>query len=427
MQRLVQDTGFGVVAAVAKGALPPHGPVRVDGPHATAGVYAIADGKRFPVISRVTEIPAGALDRLAHKIQSDYLQCSCGGGLGGPCKGMWAAAIQAIAGPVQAAPVTQLMVADLTQPCPKGHPGSVCRGGVTHTEWGDNQRFLCQSGRHRYNHKGLLSYRLLAPDKAALALGRVLRTGRIQETVDEMRLAANQAIGRQFLREATAEVLAGFRQIAALHAFTPSGIWLADETQLPSLRGKPWVCTVEDAGSRMVLHAGAAATSNRQALQSALRQAVGLGGRPRILLTDGHAGYRQAMADLGVRCLHLEAHNRTRTSDQGQLFWFNGLTNRVERSHQTLKHLLLGRAGLRDLEGLRRQLEQAVAFYNFLRPSQALGKTPVEAAGLVLQAPASWTHYQKVFEYALHVMHCGSHGVARSLLRPEPRQQTLAI
>lgn len=173
-----------------------------------------------------------------------------------------------------------------------------------------------------------------------------------------------------------------------LERFVPSGLdeakitgkprvgdaWIADETVL-NINGKNiWCFDIIDSQTRYLLAYHLASTRTIKAAQTLLEKAYECAGKaPKKVITDGLNVYEDACElTFGSDSKHIKSTPFVETDS----------TNKIERWHGTLKDRLKTMRGLKDLKTARLVLNGWLLHYNYLRPHEALDKTPAQAAGI---------------------------------------------
>jgi transposase-like protein len=103
-------------------------------------------------------------------------------------------------------------------------------------------------------------------------------------------------------------------------------------------------------------------------------------GKPELLITDGlqsyHKAFNKEFYTNDQSCAHVRAEGLTARSNN----------NKVERLHNTVRERVKVMRGLHNDKTASVFNDGFKAYYNFIRPHQALnGKTPAEVAGINLK------------------------------------------
>ena len=150
--------------------------------------------------------------------------------------------------------------------------------------------------------------------------------------------------------------------------------WIADETVLTINGKKIWCFDIIDSQTRYLLAYHLASTRTMRAARTLFEKASECAGKaPKRIITDGLNVYEDACElTFGSDSKHVKSTPFVETDS----------TNRIERWHGTLKDRLKTMRGLRDLKTARLVLDGWLLHYNYLRPHEALERTPAEAAGI---------------------------------------------
>jgi transposase InsO family protein len=154
-----------------------------------------------------------------------------------------------------------------------------------------------------------------------------------------------------------------------------NSLWQMDIKELGEGGGPPYLLTLVDDHSRLVLASRMLANATTEAVVEVLRRAMRLFGRPRQILTDrgcqwhhnagGVSEVDRMCSELGIR--HILAGVRKPTT-----------IGKIERWHRTLEDELLRFLG-GDLQVLRHLLPGFIEWYNTGRPHWSLDlRTPME-------------------------------------------------
>ena len=153
--------------------------------------------------------------------------------------------------------------------------------------------------------------------------------------------------------------------------------WIADETMLDLDKGKKvWFWDIIDADTRFILASRVSLTRTTTDVNRLVQEAVKKAGKPpKIIITDKMKAYPDGVfSTLGGMTEHLQSSPFKIASES---------TSRIERFHETLKERTKVMKAFRDIETLISFTEGFLAYYNYLKPHEALdGKTPAEKAKL---------------------------------------------
>ncbi|HYA33844.1 MAG TPA: DDE-type integrase/transposase/recombinase [Candidatus Bathyarchaeia archaeon] len=158
------------------------------------------------------------------------------------------------------------------------------------------------------------------------------------------------------------------------------GIWHADEMKVKTKRDEwTWLWHVMDSQTRFLvanLVTKKREVGDAQELFKEAREA----GKPELLITDGlqsyHRAFNKAFYDRSQESEHVVAEGLTARSNN----------NKVERLHNTVRERVKVMRGLHNDKSAAVFNEGFKAYYNYIRPNQALkGKTPAQVAGVDLK------------------------------------------
>jgi transposase-like protein len=158
------------------------------------------------------------------------------------------------------------------------------------------------------------------------------------------------------------------------------GIWHADEMKVKTKRDEwSWLWHVMDSETRFMvanLVTKKREVGDAQELFKEAREA----GKPELLITDGlqsyHKAFNKEFYDHHQESEHVVAEGLTARANN----------NKVERLHNTVRERVKVMRGLHSDKSAAKFNEGFKAYYNFVRPNQALkGKTPAEVAGVDLK------------------------------------------
>ena len=150
----------------------------------------------------------------------------------------------------------------------------------------------------------------------------------------------------------------------------PNQVWAADITYIPVGRGFLYLVAVMDWSSRAVLAWRLSNTMDVSFCVSALEEALSRFGTPEIFNTDQGSQFTSAaftgtLAAAGIRI-----------SMDGRGRWMDNVF--IERLWRSLKHEDIYLKGYADARDAKAGIADWIAFYNHLRPHQALAnRTPI--------------------------------------------------
>jgi putative transposase len=153
--------------------------------------------------------------------------------------------------------------------------------------------------------------------------------------------------------------------------------WIADETMIDLDKGvKVWFWDIIDADTRFLLASRVSLTRTTQDAKQLVQDAVKRAGKPpQVILTDKMKSYPDGIfTALGGYTEHIQGSPFKLATES---------TSRIERFHETLKERTKVMKAFRDIDTLIDFAKGFLAYYNFLKPHEALkGKTPAEKAKL---------------------------------------------
>lgn len=171
--------------------------------------------------------------------------------------------------------------------------------------------------------------------------------------------------------------------------FTPdvTDIWSTDELYILVKKTMLYLYTFMDHGTRWLLSAGIADTKHTANIAPVARDAKKAADKvPEVELRDGAANLNKA-----IRIAHIDRKGGKRRITQQVLAHING--NPTNRRHERVNRTIAERLRIpRFIKSKDSKLVLAfVAFYNCIRRHMALdGKTPAEAAGIIIQGANPW-------------------------------------
>lgn len=149
--------------------------------------------------------------------------------------------------------------------------------------------------------------------------------------------------------------------------------WVADETVLKIGGSQVWLWDIIDTRTRMLLASRLSRSRTTQDAQILIDRAVKFAGKhPASVATDQLASYLDVF------------YGKDAEHRQGSPFSKEDSTSLIERWHGTLKSRTKVMRGLKNFETANDFTQAYLAYYNYLRPHEALGnKTPAEVAGVI--------------------------------------------
>lgn len=196
-----------------------------------------------------------------------------------------------------------------------------------------------------------------------------------------------RAIGRHFQQESghtpsTATIYEWIQRYSqyltnSIKDYRPTKIgneWVADETVLKIGGSQLWLWDIIDTHSRMLLASRLSHSRTTKDAQILIDRAIKTAGKhPKTVVTDNLASYLDVF--YGKNTEHIQG-GIARGGDDS--------TQKIERWHGTLKARTKVMRGLKNFETALDFTDTYLAFYNYLRPHEALNnRTPAEVAGVV--------------------------------------------
>jgi transposase-like protein len=156
-------------------------------------------------------------------------------------------------------------------------------------------------------------------------------------------------------------------------------VWSADETVLDIHGKNVWMYDIIDEQTRFLLATRITTARTTKDAQLLMEQAEKRAGkRPKIVITDKQNSYLD-----GIEL----AYGSDTEHKQGRPFSATDDTQRIERFHGTLKDRTKVMRGLKSIETAMQFIDGYTAYFNFLRPHEALdGRTPAETANVKYDA-----------------------------------------
>ncbi|MEE9283581.1 MAG: IS6 family transposase [Nitrososphaerales archaeon] len=244
-----------------------------------------------------------------------------------------------------------------------------------------SQRYLCKSCRHKFYDNGNGFVRMRTPTHVIVSsLGMYFDGLSVRKVSSQV----NDIFGEKVSQVAIWSWIQKYGKMVSEYVKTLqpslSGKYHHDETEF-KVGGEGryfWEMIDEDTRFLLAHHLSSSRTSEEAS--KVFRQALSKQ-RPIALFTDGSFAYDEAFSKV-----FYTRHKASRVE------WIRRVgiraretNNIVERLHGTLKDRLRPMRGLkRDLTA-RTLLDAYVAYYNFCRTHQALGKTPAQASGLEIK------------------------------------------
>lgn len=160
-------------------------------------------------------------------------------------------------------------------------------------------------------------------------------------------------------------------------------IWHADEMKLKTKREDwSWLWHVMDNETRYMVANLITKHREKEDAEEIFHKAKahGNGTKPQFMVTDGLQSYHEAFNDV------FYDHHRSSRHIRAEGLKARTNNNKVERLHNTVRERTKIMRGLQDDDTATEFNNGFKAFYNHIRPHQALnGRTPVQAAGIDLK------------------------------------------
>lgn len=152
-------------------------------------------------------------------------------------------------------------------------------------------------------------------------------------------------------------------------------VWIADETVLEIDGKNVWMYDIIDEKTRFLLATRITTARTTQDARLLMEQAEKRAGKkPKLVITDKQNSYLDGIElAYGADTEHLQSGPFALTDD----------TQRIERFHGTLKERTKVMRGLKSIDTATQFIDGYLAYYNYMRPHEALdGQTPAEIAGV---------------------------------------------
>jgi transposase-like protein len=232
------------------------------------------------------------------------------------------------------------------------------------------QRYWCKACKRKFKADNALFHMKIKPEYVSRALSEYyggLSIGDIANTL-------KQETGYHPSKHIVYNWVDKFTNIAVNHFrnYKPSvgDIWVADETVLDLDKQKVWLWDIIDEKTRFLLASRLSRSRTTQDAQILIDRAIKTAGKPpRVVVTDKLSSYLDV------------SYGKDAEHRQGSPFSKEDSTSLIERFHGTLKDRTKVMRGFKDFETLIQFTNGFLAYYNFIRPHEALnGKTPAEVA-----------------------------------------------
>jgi transposase-like protein len=173
-------------------------------------------------------------------------------------------------------------------------------------------------------------------------------------------------------------------------------VWIADETVLEIDGKNVWMYDIIDEKSRFLLATRITTARTTKDAQMLMEQAEKRAGKkPKLVITDKQNSYLDGIElAYGADTEHLQSSPFAPTDD----------TQRIERFHGTLKERTKVMRGLKSIDTAIEFIDGYLAYYNFMRPHEALdGQTPAEVAGVKYKTK-TWADVIRTAEPQIQVL-----------------------
>lgn len=235
------------------------------------------------------------------------------------------------------------------------------------------QRYFCKSCRRKFSANDHL-FRMRTPiSQVSSALSMYYEgmsiNGIRRHLLQEYNNNPSSKTVFQWIQKYTDEAIECFRD------YHPQvgNVWIADETVLVIDGANIWMYDIIDEKSRFLLATQITASRTTKDAQALMEKAEKRAGKkPKLVITDKQNSYLDGIElAYGADTEHVQSSPFAPTDD----------TQRIERFHGTLKQRTKVMRGLKSIESAIQFVDGYLAYYNFLRPHEALdGRTPAEAA-----------------------------------------------
>jgi transposase-like protein len=243
---------------------------------------------------------------------------------------------------------------------------------VKYGKYRGKQLYWCKVCKRKFKGDDALFHMKIKPEYVSRALSEYYTGMSIADIANTL----GQETGYKPSKHTVYNWLVKFTDIAVNHFrdYKPNvgDIWIADETVLDMDKQKMWLWDIIDTETRYLLATRLSRSRTTQDAQMLINRAVKTAGKyPKAVVTDKLASYLDVF------------YGKDAEHRQGSPFSKEDSTSLIERFHGTLKDRTKVMRGFKDFETLHQFVEGFLAFYNFIRPHEALnGRTPAEVAGI---------------------------------------------
>ena len=234
------------------------------------------------------------------------------------------------------------------------------------------QRYWCKACKRKFKADDALFHMKVRPEYISSALSMYYSGMSFADISNHMK----QELGYRPSKHTVYNWVDKFTNIAINHFrnYKPDvgDAWIADETVLDMDKQKIWLWDIIDEKTRYLLASRISRSRTTQDAQMLMDRAIKTAGKPpRVVVTDKLSSYLDVF------------YGKDAEHRQGSPFSKEDSTSLIERFHGTLKDRTKVMRGFKDFETLIQFTNGFLAYYNFIRPHEALnGKTPAEVAGI---------------------------------------------
>jgi len=237
-----------------------------------------------------------------------------------------------------------------------------------------NQRYWCKDCQRKFkNDDSLFQGKVSASD-----ISTAMNEYYAGMSINDIRRCIKQEKGYYPSQSTVYQWVDKFTDMAVNHfsQYKPQvgNVWTADETVL-KLDGKDvWLWDIIDEKTRFLLATKMSYTRTINDAKILFKLAKERAGKaPEVIITDKLKAYIEAAGEVFTDTEHKRSKPFTDTES----------TNKIERFHSTLKERTKVMRGLKDANSALAFTDGFIAYYNFIRPHEAIdGRTPAEEAGI---------------------------------------------
>lgn len=241
-----------------------------------------------------------------------------------------------------------------------------------------NQRYWCKDCQRKFKDDDCLFQGKLPANDISIAMNEYYAG----MSINDIRRRIKQEKGYYPSQSTVYQWVEKFTDMAVNHfnQYKPQvgDVWVADETVL-NLDGKDvWLWDIIDEKTRFLLATKMSYTRTINDARILFKLAKEKAGKsPDMVITDKLKAYIEAANEVFQDAEHKRSKPFTDTES----------TNKIERFHSTLKERTKVMRGLKDANSALEFTDGFIAYYNFIRPHDALdGNTPAEEAGIKYDA-----------------------------------------